>query len=349
MDRSHSNCRSVLESIIGVYSPNPSCTLSLLARLKDKDHLDLFEVEKRNEFARVPAFRGSNYLVLQEDMETAMSSFIDRPENPSWDKRYKDKLRLVTAEKEQEIRENLNRLFEKPIDIQEFKASTGTSNEMAKPLLNKLCYQGVLIRVGTDSKWSSALNYQSLEVRYGRKYAALEKQKAANNLAERYFKAFGPARLKDFAWWLGSTQKIAKEAMEKVELAEIEDRLFLLKEDLEDFNSTEPEFNNEINILPQWDAYTMGYAGDGRDRLVDEKHLDKLYGKIGATGGNARPCILLNGLVVAAWRPQKKGNKLNIEVEMFERSNAATRKQITRAFDEIKDFLVLSEIKVNFA
>ena len=37
-------------------------------------------------------------------------------------------------------------------------------------------------------------------------------------------------------------------------------------EQLEDFHRTEPLDPEAVDVVPKWDAYTMGYAPDGRHR-----------------------------------------------------------------------------------
>ena len=62
---------------------------------------------------------------------------------------------------------------------------------------------------------------------------------------------------------------------------------------------------------------------------------DKVYGALGATGGNALGTVLLNGLVIASWKSRFKGGKMEISLLQFEKPSGALRKRVEAAFEEI--------------
>jgi hypothetical protein len=71
---------------------------------------------------------------------------------------------------------------------------------------------------------------------------------------------------------------------------------------------------NRVNLLPAWDAYTMGYAEPSRSRFADPELLPYLYDK----GGNATSMILIEGTVGGLWDYTINDRKIEIRIGLFE-------------------------------
>jgi hypothetical protein len=66
----------------------------------------------------------------------------------------------------------------------------------------------------------------------------------------------------------------------------------------------------------------MGY----RDRAFLAP--DDRWAKIMPGGGMLRPCVLVDGVAVGLWRARRAGKQIIVELEPFERFDAATRTAI---------------------
>jgi hypothetical protein len=92
-----------------------------------------------------------------------------------------------------------------------------------------------------------------------------------------------------------------------------------------------------VDLLPKWDAYTMGYAPDGRERFVHPDVQKAVYTPIGTgLAGDGNPVILVDGEVVGLWTyTLKEGAR----VEEFEKLTPKVRKSVDEKLDAIKAFL----------
>ena len=125
-------------------------------------------------------------------------------------------------------------------------------------------------------------------------------------LAGEYLRAFGPIRVKDFAWWAGVTAGRAKQALAEHETEELDGGLLILAKDRKAFEkATKPQ---GVDLLPKWDSYTMGYAPDGRDRFAHPDVVKQCYD----FRGDGRPVILVDGQAAGTW---EKG-----EVDLFDKA-----------------------------
>jgi hypothetical protein len=105
--------------------------------------------------------------------------------------------------------------------------------------------------------------------------------------------------------------------------------------DLKNFENIKKSAQDTIDLLPQWDCYTMGYAPDGRERFVSPDMQDKVYGALGATGGNALGVILVNGMAHGSWSSKFAGNNLKVTLNMFEKPSGQVNNDITNQFNKM--------------
>lgn len=88
----------------------------------------------------------------------------------------------------------------------------------------------------------------------------------------------------------------------------------------------------------------MGYAPDGRSRFVTADTQAHVYGKIGATGGNALGVVLLNGLAVGAWTSRFKGASMVVALNLFEKPTGRIRQAIEARFHEMAALLKAKKV-----
>ncbi|HEX2076618.1 MAG TPA: crosslink repair DNA glycosylase YcaQ family protein, partial [Longimicrobium sp.] len=141
----------------------------------------------------------------------------------------------------------------------------------------------------------------------------------------------------------------AAEALRGAETVDVGGGLLLPAELADAFASVKPLEPDAIALLPKWDAYTMGYAPDGRQRFVDDAHLRLAYSTAkmgaGATSGDGNPLVLRGGHAVAAWSHRFSGDRMTVTVTPFE-PGAANSLPRDGLFDEIGQLLGAKSITV---
>jgi len=305
-----------LRGVVAVYSSHPSAPLSLMARTRAFEGGWLAEAEERRETVRLSAMRGSIHLIpidtapmVRAATRIPLEKFAGnlKYQGISWD----EYARLKSL-----VRERLA----EPMTPAEAQEAVG----VGRPLLTALKimgYEGLVLRLGGSLR-TDVLRYVWAESWLGAPLEEADPLEALKWLAMEYLRAFGPARIKDFAWWCGATQKRAKEALEGAATIDVGGGMLLPAEDAAAFAAAEPVDPEEIALLPKWDAYTMGYAPDGRQRLIDDAHLPLAYSKAGdgtgATSGDGNPLILRGGRAVAAWSHRFDRDRMRITISPFE-------------------------------
>ncbi len=129
----------------------------------------------------------------------------------------------------------------------------------------------------------------------------------------RYLSTCGPSTPGDLAGWAGISpaQAAASWALVEAELAEVrfEGRAaWITRQDLERLQ--DPAAPRGARFLPPHDPYLQFRD---RDTLLPDRSLHK---RVWRTAGNPG-VLLLEGECAGLWRPQKKGRRLRLEVELF--------------------------------
>jgi hypothetical protein len=138
----------------------------------------------------------------------------------------------------------------------------------------------------------------------------LEGEEALREFAVRYFRARGPATVRDFAWWasitLADATKGLASAMEELESREFDGTTYYLARDVE-------PAPRAVRALPGFDEYLLGYQD--RSAALAPEHADRI-----APGSNGifLPTILVDGAVVGTWKRKETATKVSIEVIPFE-------------------------------
>ena len=155
-------------------------------------------------------------------------------------------------------------------------------------------------------------------------------------LAGEYLRAFGPARVADFAWWTGATKRAAERAVAANETVDVGGGLLLRVDDERGFAATE-RLGRKVTLLPKWDPYTMGYAPDGRRPFVHPDVQRVVYTPIGpGLTGDANPVVLVDGEVVATWTyTRKEGPGL----QPFQELPQGVRRQVNEELDSVARLL----------
>jgi hypothetical protein len=148
--------------------------------------------------------------------------------------------------------------------------------------------------------------------------------KARAELVRRYLRCYGPSTPAHFAEWAGMTLGSAQSSWESVEAELVEaslagHRCWLHANDVAALKS--PEDPQGARLLPPHDMFL--FQGD-RAALISDVRLHKVVWRNAGNPG----VVLLNGRVVGAWRPNKKGKKLLLSVTPFNQLDVAARQAI---------------------
>ena len=290
---------TALRDVIAVYSSHPSAPLSLHARAKKMTAKDFHALDA----LRVPAMRGSIHLVPRENVPRV---FGIRPERTDATSERQFAYFKVTAEQVARLEPLVLEAAKEPRSSAEISAIVGEDRAMAF-VLGRLARAGRLLRIGAPGLRSNQLRWQAAEV------PEAEFDGSLAWLAGEYFRAFGPARLDDFAWWAGTARpkKVVRAAVEALDTEDLGDGFLLLKGDRKAFEAARPP--KGVDLLPKWDVLVMGYPKGGRSRFAEGEAAGRCYD----FRGDGMPVVLVDGQAAGTWAFAKK-KAIEIEVDWFD-------------------------------
>ena len=82
--------------------------------------------------------------------------------------------------------------------------------------IRMLARAGEVLRISTNPPRSDRLEYVSTEAWLGAPITEVDPAEARAWLAHAYLEAFGPARVADFAWWVGIPKRDAQAAFDSL-------------------------------------------------------------------------------------------------------------------------------------
>jgi hypothetical protein len=343
LDRTADDPADALREVVAVYSSHPSAPLSLLCRTRAFGAGWLAEAEERRQVLRLSGPRGSIHLMPVETAPRIFAAVRLPLEKFAGNLAYAK----ITPDEYQRLKQRMPELLRTPLTPAEAQAAFRMGANLMTAL-RVMAYEGLVLRLGGSLR-TDVLRYVGTEAWLGRPLEEPGPDESVRWLAMAYLRAFGPARVRDVAWWIGCSQKRAAEALRGAETADVGGG-YLLPADLEAaFASVEPLDADAIALLPKWDAYTMGYAPDGRQRFVDDAHMKLAYSTAkmgaGATSGDGNPLVLRGGHAIAAWSHKFNGDRMTVTITPFEPDDA---KRIPHdgLFDEIGGLLGAKSISV---
>lgn len=157
---------------------------------------------------------------------------------------------------------------------------------------------------------------------------------AAQEIARRYVRTYGPATHEDLARWWGTSPGPARRLLRSIEdeLEEVEAegrRAWVLAGDAELLRSLDPP--RSVHLLPNFDLYTLHYRP--REAFLPPGIYDRVF----RTAGWITPVVLYDGAVAGVW--ERKGRTLR--VELFVRETKRLRAGIEREVERLAGFLEL--------
>jgi uncharacterized protein YcaQ len=157
----------------------------------------------------------------------------------------------------------------------------------------------------------------------------VDPEAALAELARRYLRAFGPASDRDFAYWSGLGLREVRAGLAAIS-KEVEE-VRVGGEALLSLRGKRPRLPpiGQLRMLGNFDTYLLGW----KDRAfsVPDEHAAAV--KAGG-GGWIRPVIVRDGVVIGGWRSAKKGNTLEISLDV----TGPPREEVRGAIDaEVED------------
>lgn len=164
-----------------------------------------------------------------------------------------------------------------------------------------------------------------------------EPQRAIQEVARRYLRAFGPATTDDFARWFGLTagqaKKVFRSLGDEITAVDVEAwpawALAAILESLPDLDVTPV-----VRLLPQFDAYVLGVARDC-EPILQAEYKSRVY----RPQGWISAVVLVNGRMKGVWTYDRHGDQITLRVEMFEPPTAATIRGVEAEVERLGDFL----------
>ena len=304
LDRSATNAQDLLRYLVAVYSSHPSGPLTLHSRTAAMTPTTIQEWEERREAVRIPGMRGSIFLVPIEFAADLIAATRKPVSGLVASLRYAG---MDLADYET-LKPQVIAVLQKPLPVTAIKRAYPDA-ERIMTAVRTMANEGLLLRLGGSLRRDD-LRYVATESWLGAPIGAVDAERALHWLASAYLEAFGPARVADFAWWSGCTIRRARTAFASQATVDVGNGYLLPIDLIESFDAVSPLPVDSLAIVPKWDAYTMAYAPDGRQRWIDNEHLTKAFTLLGrpAQSGDALPLVLVGGRAVASWAHRFDGH-----------------------------------------
>jgi len=149
------------------------------------------------------------------------------------------------------------------------------------------------------------------------------RDEALAELTIRYFRSHAPATVRDFSWWSGLTAADARRGLDIVRgRSESIDGLTYFS--LPHRRRATP--SARVHLLPVYDEYLVAY----RDLAAVPRGAAKW--------GILPQALVVDGLVVGDWKPDRRGNDLTVRVRAERRLTEAERAALVRVVDRYRGF-----------
>jgi len=323
---------AALRRIVGAYSAHPSGPLTIAARTPNLDGAGFAALEVEKRAVRLVGMRGSSFLVPIDAADALLTIYAMPMDGQAGALR----ARGLDAATYRALKPHILEAAQEPISPAQLRRALGADpkDEQSYFAMRLMGREGLVLRVGTGRVRSDDLRWVATEAWLGRPLGHADRVGALAWLAEAYLAGHGPARVADFAWWAGLPVAQARSAVEAVKTVEVLPGHLLPAGLADDWHGVAELDDAALDVLPKWDAYTMGFAPDGRARLIDDAHLELAYStretRIGATTGDGNPLVLEGGRAVASWRHRLAGRQMTVTIAPFEAPRRAPRAFLER-------------------
>jgi len=293
-----SKCSNILKCVEDIAGLNSVVAvtpyLSLFNRVRDfkKSMLDEEMYEKKRLY-KLRLMRGTLFVVTKDFLPIAYSATIDRTQRIYG--RFRKYCKLSEKELDK-LRNKIIKILEKgERTAKEICKEIGIDNKNVSPTLRWLMEDIPLIRGKPLGTWKSeqfrySLLPQSVEMN-------MDKKKAKILLSEKFLESFGPATLRDLAWWSGFSKKESRNILEEIGVIDVRDGLLLLEKEAKGFGNFKVD-DETLLLMSGFDQHVITYEYSICPRLVTERNLSNIYNKY----GELYDPIIRNGMIIGRWR-----------------------------------------------
>ena len=324
-----SKCNNILQCVDDIAGLNSVSAvtpyLSLFNRVKDfkKPMLDEEMYEKKRLY-RLRLMRGTLFIVAKGFLPVAYSATIDNTQRIYC--RFRKYCNISEKELDKLRKEIIKILKRGERTAKEIRKEIGADNRNVSPVLRWLMEDIPLIRGRPLGTWKSeqfrySLLPRSVELN-------LDKKKAKILLIEKFLESFGPATLKDLAWWSGFSTKESRNILEKISVIDVGDGLLLLKKETKDFDNFKVDDENLL-LMSGFDQYMITYKYSIRPRLVTEENLSNIYNKY----RELYDPIIRNGRIIGRWWVEEG----KISHLLYEKTENKTK--LYQKIEEMEEFI----------
>lgn len=321
-----------LRAVVAVYATHPTSPLALWARTRSLTPPRYRRLDRDRRALRIPGMRGTAFLVPW-NLAARIFTAVRPPRS-----------RLLRALKRHDLStDDYERLAERilasarePTRSDGLREAAGIEGPALGTVLRCLRYEGRLLALAGEPLTSSPHRYVATEAWAPDGLDAGDPSDSLAWLAGAYLESYGPARIEDFAWWAGVGKRAAAAAVESHDTVDVGGGLLLPGRHEAAFGRVE-RVRGTVDLLPRWDAYTMGHAPDGRARFVHPDVQERVYDPIGVgLPGDGNPVVLADGEVVATWTFSLKEGA---DVQPFDALGPAVRRKVQERLDAVAGFL----------
>ncbi|HUG13919.1 MAG TPA: winged helix DNA-binding domain-containing protein [Thermomicrobiales bacterium] len=159
---------------------------------------------------------------------------------------------------------------------------------------------------------------------------------ALRAVTRRFLAAYAPATAADLALWWGGfgpapgRRMLAALGDEVVEIDLEGERAFVLTRDLPSMASA--TIPDTARLLPAFDPWVAGASRDAVAPLAPQ-HKARVY----RPQGWLSPVLLVNGRMVGVWKHARKGRRLLVEIDPFDRLPAWAREQLAAEAERLAE------------
>jgi hypothetical protein len=173
---------------------------------------------------------------------------------------------------------------------------------------------------------------------------AMRTQEACAKLADQYFRAESPARVKDFAWWAGinvtDAIKGAEEVKPKLVAIAVEgskDEYLIAESELDAFLKFSAGSDAAFSLIPYRDTFLKGQR-EIVDRFLRLEHADKPFSRWkGKLINDPLATVIRGGQVIGVWEWNERSK--DVDLLLFEDTAKSIEKAIRKRASELADFI----------
>jgi hypothetical protein len=193
--------------------------------------------------------------------------------------------------------------------------------------------------------WNKENRHFSLtSILYPRFEMQLCRETATRNLIHAYFDRYGPATLKDAAWWSGLSRSAIIVALNENDQELIEIRTdwarspfyMFARRFLEFLNAPKTQHKTGLNFLAHEDVALKAYF-ESRSRYLWDLPAQHAFNQI----GEAIPTIMLDGQVIGTWRWVSAMKNITYAIKCRQAASAKHLQQITHHAEKVSEMLRL--------